>query len=72
MSELDVVGAFRAHPVGPLLYAAMVWNVLLGLIRKGTGNADLLKLPGTVINGFWMMVAAVFALHLGRTLLTWA
>jgi len=72
MSKINILGAFNAHPVGPFLYVAMAWYVTMGAVRKATGRSNLLPLSGTVIHTFWIMVAIVFALHLGQTLLSWA
>jgi len=71
LSALDLKLAFRAHPAGPLLYLAMAWTVVVGGVRRLSGDETALALPAKGITVFWCLVVAVFTVHFIKTVLSW-
>jgi len=63
VSEGQFVAAFTRHPVGPLLYAAMVWQVVLPTIRIAIKREDFGRLPAGVSRLFWVTTALLFLGH---------
>jgi hypothetical protein len=60
VSDGQFVDAFRRHPVGPLLYAAMMWHVLIPAIRVGLGRPELAQLPAWVVRVYWVTAGLLF------------
>ena len=56
-------GALDAHPVGPFLYAAMVWNIVMMTLRKAAGRPTWLRLSDRAVLVFWSTTAVVFCAH---------
>ena len=71
MSQLDLEQAFTLHPVGPLLYLALVWVVLSTGIRHIRSTPDFLQLPAKMVRGYWIIAGVVFAIHLAATVASW-
>ena len=72
MSSGDLLLALHHHiPLAPLLYIGMVVGWLQAGVRWKRRDDDALQLPGRVVNGYWGVVIAVFAVNLVHVMLGW-
>jgi len=71
MSQLMFERAFALHPVGPLLYLALVWVVVLGGIRRLRSTPTFLRLPARIVGGYWVITSLIFAIHFAATVASW-
>ena len=63
VSEGLFISAFKRHPVGPMLYAAMVWQVVIPAVRWAMKRPDFARLPSNVIRLFWVTTGLLFFGH---------
>jgi len=72
VSDGHILRSLALHPVGPFLYGAMVWRIVVTLLRTGSGNVALLRLPSRLVVGYWMLVSVVFCAHAVKVIMGWA
>ena len=71
VSEGQLVDAVGFHPTGPLLYGAMVWYVIITMVRAGTGRPTFLRLPPRAVTAYWIVVGVVFCAHAANVIKDW-
>lgn len=71
MSQLEIVEAFAFHPVGPLLYGALVWTILAPVGRRVRASPDSFRLSNRTVRGYWIIAGVVFAIHFAATVGSW-
>jgi hypothetical protein len=71
MSQIQIRQAFVLHPVGPLLYLAMVWVVLSAAVRHFQGTSEFFRLPPRIVRGYWIMAGVIFIIHFAATVASW-
>gem|GEM_PF-2195300 len=72
MSSGEVLMAAKQHPAGPLLYIGMVVSWFQTGARLRIGDSSRLRLPGRLLQAYWVVVITVFGGHLVRTLFGWS
>ena len=72
MSDGELLAAAQQHPAGPLLYGGMVVAWMQTGMRWQRGDVSVLRLPGRLLQGYWVTVVTVFAVHLVQTLSGWS
>lgn len=63
VSDGQFVAAFKQHPVGPLLYTAMVWQVVVPAARLAFKRPDFARLPSMALRTFWITAGLLFVGH---------
>jgi hypothetical protein len=71
MSQLQIEKAFVLHPVGPLLYLAMVWVVASTAIRHFQGTPEFFRLSPRIVGGYWIMAGVISIIHFAATVASW-
>lgn len=72
VSDGQLVNAIRFHPVGPLLYGAMAWYVVVTMVRAGIGRPSFLRLPSRAVVAYWTVAGLVFCTHAAQVIMGWA
>lgn len=71
MSQVQIKQAFVFHPVGPLLYLAMVWIVVSTAVRHFRSTPESLRLSPRIVRGYWGMAGVIFIIHFAATVASW-